>query len=139
MKKVTAQDSNEAVDEMITLSKSNHGMKKVTSSQSEEEAVSKMIALSKNNHDMTDMMKPAAIKLEVDGDKPLTPKKCLIEDSSDAVECNVMPKLLHRLKTPWRQVPENTAMLQKFVFKLRNQIDANVHDFDWHLFGVKCG
>ena len=57
-------------------------MKKVTSSQSEEEAVDKMIASSKSNHDTTDTMKPAAMDLEVEGDKLLTPKKHLIDDSS---------------------------------------------------------
>ena len=36
-------------------------------------------------------------------------------------------------------MPENTTMLQKFVIKLREKMDANVHNFDWHLFGVECG
>ena len=75
-----------------------------------------MIVLSKSNHDTTDMMKPAAMELEVDGDKPLTPKKHLIKDSFDAVECNAMPKLWDGLQKPRTQVPENTTMLQKFVF-----------------------
>ena len=109
-KKVTSSDSEVVVDAPIkpsithhsTLSKSNHGTKKVTSSQSEEEDVDKTIASSNSNHDTTDMMKPAAMELEVDGDKPLTPKKHLIEDSYDAVEHNVMPKLWDRLQKPRR-------------------------------------
>jgi len=147
MKKVTSSDFDIVVDALIvpsktrhsTPSKSNHSMKKVASSQSEEEDVDKMIALSKNNHDTTDTIKSAAMELKVDGDKLKIPKKCLIKDSSDAVEHNTMPKLWNRLQKPSRRVPENTSVLQKFVIKLREKMDANVHDFDLHLFGVKCG